>query len=372
MGRSRRSSQGVLIRVKFLYLMLLVLHAGSWMAGRRLVLLAVVAFALLTPAVARAQPSMESEVFAKINAARSKKLIFHSGVHSVAWQHSADMSSAGGLNHDNADARISNAAPDPAEGNGAPDDGYGHDWCENVTYVNFGTEAEAAGRIYEAWRRSGAHQRCMQDTTLNTGAVGIYYDGTTWWATFIAYIDHTPPGTADTTTPPQSSSEPVAKKKTAVAAAPETTSDTSQAASTDSPAESSNAGSVTPKETDESTVQPSSEPAPRRILVIPEPGAKAAPVSKAGTESYADALLAAVRNPKVGVNEVAGAFAASICGFLVMLLRLKRRTRLPRTMTTAIRKVDKVAGTTSRLPIPHGGSRERDGAAQRPRELVRS
>jgi hypothetical protein len=374
MGRRRWSAQDVNRRVKFLYLLLFLLHPGSWMPARRFVLLAAVAVPLLLPGVARAQsqPSMESQVFAKINAARSKKLIFHGGVHSVAWRHSADMASRGGLSHANADARISNAPPDPAEANGAPDDGYGRDWCENVTYVNFGTEAEAPGKIYEAWRRSGAHQRCMQDTTLNTGAVGIYWDGNTWWATFIAYLDHTPPGAPAPAAPVAPKPKPVATTPPTVAPAPnQTTTVPVPEGPAPGTGRSSNTGSVQETQPAESAA-PSAEPDGDRILVITEPAAKASQRAGAGTENLGDVLFAAVTKPKLGVQEVAAAAGALFLGFLLALLRLKQRHGLPRTMRTPAQKVDKDAASTTRIPIAGHSSGELAGAAQRQRELVRS
>ncbi len=372
MVRCRWSAQDVTIRVKFLYLLLFLLHPDSWMPARRLLLLAAaVAVPLLVPGVveAQSQPSLESQVFAKINAARSKKLIFHAGVHTVAWHHSADMSSRGGLSHANADARISNAPPDPAEGNGAPDDGYGRDWCENVTYVNFGTEAEAPGKIYEAWRRSGAHQRCMQDTTLNTGAVGIFWDGSTWWATFIAYLDHTPPGAPAPAAPVAPKEKPAATQPPAVAPAPNQTT-TEPAAEGSAPKDtSSNTGSVEAT-TPEESAAPSADPDGDRILVITEPAAKASQQARAATENLSDVLVAAVTNPKLGVQEVAAAVGALLLGLLLTLLRLKRKTGLPRTMTTPA-KAGKDAAPTTRIPIAGHSGGDPAGASQRTRELVR-
>ena len=377
MGRCRWSAQDVNRRVKFLYLLLFLLHPDSWMPARRLLLLAALAVPLLLPAVAQAQsqPSLESQVFAKINAARSKKLILHRGVHSVAWRHSADMAGRGGLSHANADARISNAPPDPAEANGAPDDGYGRDWCENVTYVNFGTSGQAPGKIYEAWRRSGAHQRCMQDTTLNTGAVGIYWDGSTWWATFIAYLDHTPPGAPAPApaAPVAPKDEPAATQPPAVAAPEPKQATTEPATESTSPTtgQSSNTGSAEGTQPAESAA-PSSQPDSDRILVITEPAAQAALEAQAQTEDIGDVLYAAVTNPKLGVQEVAAAVGTLFLGFLLALLRLKRRGRIPRTMRTPAQKVDKDAAPTTRIPIAGHSGGELAGAAQRTRELVRS
>lgn len=132
---------------------------------------------------------------AKIRASRSGGLIQHSGLLAVARSHSMSMSRSGGMNHNNADSRIRNAPPDPFESNGAPDDGVPPaKWCENVTYSTGHPASEVADRLYSQWQGSGAHARCMRDTSRNVGAVGVYYDGSTWWATFIANVDNTPPG----------------------------------------------------------------------------------------------------------------------------------------------------------------------------------
>lgn len=153
---------------------------------------------------AQASPSIESQVFSMINGGRAGGFVVHSGLLAVARGHSQGMASRGGLDHDNADGRISNAPPDPFETNGAPDDGWPvASWCENVTYAMAVPESEVAGRLYGQWARSAPHQRCMTQTHRNVGAVGIYYDGQTWWATFIAQVDNTPPGQA----PPDSTAD---------------------------------------------------------------------------------------------------------------------------------------------------------------------
>lgn len=173
------------------------------MPARRALLVVVVAAILSAPLPSTASPSIEAQVFAKINAARSSRLVIHSGLLSVARMHSMSMARRDSMDHDGADARINNAAPDPPESNGAPDDGWPPArWCENVTYAMDVPEAEAAGRIYDAWARSGAHNRCMKDASRNVGAVGIHYDGQRWWATFIANEDRTPPGGGAAQAPP--------------------------------------------------------------------------------------------------------------------------------------------------------------------------
>jgi uncharacterized protein YkwD len=183
------------------------------MPFRRALLVAAVTLVatapLITPALGT-EPTAESEVMRRINAGRSDRLVVHSGLLAVARAHSQEMASHGSLDHNDADARIRSAPPDPYEINGAPDDGSPPaSWCENVTYSVGTSESEASQRIYDAWEGSGAHGRCMNDTSRNVGAVGIYYDGQSWWATFIAMVDNTPPGA-----PPAPRATPTAAPRT--------------------------------------------------------------------------------------------------------------------------------------------------------------
>ncbi|MEX0875033.1 MAG: CAP domain-containing protein [Actinomycetota bacterium] len=335
---------------------------------RPLCLLALLSVPLLLfPARGQAQASLESQVMAMINEARSKRVIPHQGVRSVAWQHSADMASDGGLHHANADARISNAPPDPAEANGAPDDGYGRDWCENVTYVNFGSEAEAAGHIYEAWRRSSPHHRCMQDTSLNVGAVGIYYDGNTWWATFIAMIDNTPPGAQDTSGPPAKTAAPAAREKAPAAEVPQPASEDGGAA-----APSGNGATQAASQGAAASVPGAEEapttpiPAGREVYVI------SGPVEIAGNEAAdTERVPAKAAALRIGYHEAGASVAAILLGTLVALLRLKRRWFKPRKVKRIVRNLGNDGPAPIRTPLPHSGRRERAAGARRQPELAR-
>ncbi len=163
------------------------------MALRRAVPLLIVFAALLAPATAKAD-DVGSQVLSMINAGRSTPLILHRGLLDEAWGHSQYMSQSGSLNHDNADERAMSAAPDPAEGNGAPDDGFPQAaWCENATYVT-PAQGDPATAIYNNWKKSPPHAACMNNSGKNVGAVGVYWDGSTYWATFVAEVDNTPPG----------------------------------------------------------------------------------------------------------------------------------------------------------------------------------
>jgi len=168
------------------------------MALRRVVPVVLFCAALLAPASAHAG-DVGSQVFSMINAGRGTPLVLHHGLLDEAWQHSQYMSQTGSLNHDNADERAMSAAPDPAEGNGAPDDGFPQaGWCENATYV-VPAQGDPATAIYNNWKNSPPHAACMNNTGKNVGAVGVYWDGSTYWATFVAEVDSTPPGGGSST-----------------------------------------------------------------------------------------------------------------------------------------------------------------------------
>ena len=105
----------------------------------------------------------DAGALAKINANRGPDLREHMGIVNAARAHSQDMARDGGIGHDGANERVYAAAPDPAEGNGAPDDGFPvANWCENVTLVNANqttnpTTARVAKTIYEASGKAAAH-----------------------------------------------------------------------------------------------------------------------------------------------------------------------------------------------------------------------
>lgn len=179
-------------------------------------LLLVLLVPVLVPA-ASGQSSVESELLSLINRGRpGDQLTAHSGLKIVARQHSQEMSSAGGLNHNGAAQRIQTAPPDPTESNGPPDDGFTGTWCENVAYVRGAPENEVAQRVYQGWTNSSSHNRCMNDSRMTVAGIGLYFDGNeTYWATLEAAVDETLPGSTPET--PSPSPEP--------AATPESTDD---------------------------------------------------------------------------------------------------------------------------------------------------
>lgn len=229
---------------------------------RKAIVLAVAAaasVAIFGPREASATASVEMGIYERINAERTETLTIHSGLAAAARDHSRRMSAEGSLSHEGADERVNNAFPEPAEADGAPDNGFPvASWCENVTYTSIArSESEAAKQLFEQWNRGGAHHRCMMDTKRNVGGVGVYYDGESYWATFIAEIDETPPGgAAPKPEPAQSKKTPAPRVAPAASAAPDVDQDEHRP-----PAQPSEAPDA-PEPVIAATAVPSSDPRP--------------------------------------------------------------------------------------------------------------
>jgi len=179
---------------------------------RRALVLLLGALALLAlPLSAGGQDSLEAELLGLINQGRPSRLTAHSGLRIVGREHSREMASDGGLNHNGAADRINRADPDPTESNGAPDDGFTGTWCENVAFVRGAPDSEVPERMYNAWRDSPSHERCMNNGEMTVAGVGMYYDSSTgrWWATYESAVDNTLPGTTPQTPEPTATSAPV-------------------------------------------------------------------------------------------------------------------------------------------------------------------
>lgn len=300
---------------------------------KALVLAVVVAapLALLRPAPASASVSVEMRIHELIDADRSEPLTIHRGLQAAARQHSQNMAMDGGLSHENADARVNSAPPDPPEGDGAPDNGFPvARWCENVTYSIGRSESEAGDQLYAQWKRSGAHFRCLMDTSRNVGAVGVFYDGESWWATFLAEEDATPPGggTSPNTKPTEAKPTPEPRAAPAATERPQTKAETDDDESQPSMAPASAPPvRVEASAPSSSDVEPTGSAEPSREPVVEEPDAR--PVERpvadedapfAGSVTRASA---ASRDPPlaIGWQEVAGvAGVLSVASYL-----LKRR-----------------------------------------------
>jgi hypothetical protein len=297
------------------------------MVFRRALPIVVVAIAALTPQPARAAPHLEAQVMAKIRAYRSAPIVVHSGLLGAAREHSRGMSMRGGLDHNGADGRVANASPDPVETNGAPDDGFGvASWCENVTYVMSHPEHEVADRVFNAWEGSGAHGRCMKEGHRNVGAVGIHYDGQSWWATFIAQVDRTAPGGAQ---PAPAKREPAEEPKPSFAPAASDPPDTNVPAPQEATApvgllsESDDApavGSDEAADTGQTPVQDEEPAEPERVPAV------AAPTQERASSVPIDDLDRArpVNAVGYGWQEVA-AVAALLALATPLLRRLRER-----------------------------------------------
>ena len=126
--------------------------------------------------------------------------VMHVGLRSKARTHSSYQASIRALTHDGFSGRINTATPDPAESNGAPDNGFTGAACENVAYYYPGsagaTADQAAQWFYNAWYNSSGHRNCMFDasSSKNAAGTGIFLDSRGyWWATFLNARDTTPP-----------------------------------------------------------------------------------------------------------------------------------------------------------------------------------
>jgi pyruvate/2-oxoglutarate dehydrogenase complex dihydrolipoamide acyltransferase (E2) component len=295
-------------------------------AGALTLLGAVLGSLLSTSAPASADAGVEAAVMSKIRANRSGGPILHSGLLAVARQHSMYMSRDGHMSHDNADSRIRNAPPDPYESNGAPDDGQPPAaWCENVTYSTGHPASEVPGRIYSQWAGSGAHARCMRDTARNVGAVGVYYDGTTWWATFIATVDNTPPGG----TQPKASAAPKPEPEEEAAPAPASTqAPSAQTPGEPVPAEQTSADAVAPRISALPDGADAAEDAAEEAGLIPSLHIEALP-EQPDVGSTLDVPFAPASDtpPGYGWQEVAA--VAAVLSLATSLLRRRLRAAAP-------------------------------------------
>jgi hypothetical protein len=155
--------------------------------------LIAVAAVVCAPQARADTATVEQQLLSLVNSGRGAAMASHAGLRVAGRGHSQDMAAVGYWNHDGAAERVRNAAPDPTESNGAPDDGYTGTWCENVAYESGGSESTIAQRIYDRWRSSSEHLACMSNGDMTAAGVGVYFDGTTYWATLEEARDLTPP-----------------------------------------------------------------------------------------------------------------------------------------------------------------------------------
>jgi uncharacterized protein YkwD len=220
-------------------------HRSGRLAGGLLVAAGLI-LPVRAAAVADRRPAIESRMLQLVNEARARQGLApytaHAGLVPPARQHSQEQAAAGRLTHDGFEDRLNHAAPDPAEPDGAPDDGFwenGLAACENAAnYYKSGTpdnDEQVAQRFFDMWRNSPPHRQCLFDEWgygLNVTGIGLYMDAKgMWWGTMEVARDYTPPGSgpppAPTTTaqpavqtPPP---EPAATRKPAAPATPRST-----------------------------------------------------------------------------------------------------------------------------------------------------
>lgn len=170
-------------------------------------MLGLLALVLPSPARAATAASVEAALATKINQGRAAQgraaLVNHRGLETIAGEWSSQMSATNNFTHGNFNGRIQNAAPDPAESNGAPDDGF-TGWCENIAWNSLAqssTADQVAQMFYNQWFNStSGHKECMLSLSprnfgQNVMGVGIVYDSADgrWWATLDVGKDDTPP-----------------------------------------------------------------------------------------------------------------------------------------------------------------------------------
>jgi uncharacterized protein YkwD len=316
------------------------------MSLRAVVIAAVVAIlTALTPMAHATEPLVEDRVIALINAQRTDRLTVHYGLLAAARGHSQRMAREGGLSHEGADERVNSAPPDPGEFNGAPDDGFGvAAWCENVTYTVGTSQDEAPQRIFDQWNRGGAHHRCMMDTSRNVGAVGVYYDGQSWWATFIAEVDSTPPGGAAPTAKPRPAAPADAQKT----AKPQASSAPSDDDTSSAPAPEPTSGAIvveaTPVATEAATrpevaEQPVATDAGADERSTPDGSPNVDPVARPNVRAIAqNAAVPIAPRPGIGWPELAA--VAAVLSIATVLLRRSLVGMQPATGATIVDDVD--------------------------------
>lgn len=131
------------------------------------------------------------------------KLVVHAGLRTIARNWSSTMASTNQFKHGDFSGRVKSASPDPAEGNGPPDDGFTA-WCENIAWNSLAqgaTDQQVAQKFYDQWFAStSGHKECMlSQSPANFGqnviGFGVYYDSPDgrWYATADIVKDNTPP-----------------------------------------------------------------------------------------------------------------------------------------------------------------------------------
>jgi uncharacterized protein YkwD len=160
------------------------------MRALAVVSLSAIALVAFAPS-ARAQTANEDFLFGLISDARADRdvpeLSEHNFILGEAREHSDDMAARNSMGHfgfDGRAQRIQNA-----------DNGISY-ICENVAYARgYASDRRALKVIFNAWKRSAGHRRCMLDQNghrTRSAAVGLTKRGNTWWATFITAQDRNP------------------------------------------------------------------------------------------------------------------------------------------------------------------------------------
>lgn len=259
---------------------------GSYSVLTAVVVLAAT-FAVAEPAAADLGP-LEDRMLQVVNAGRANGghntrglghgLSAHSGLRSQARQQAQRMLAQERLHHDGLGSRVNASTPDPAESNGAPDDGFGA-YCEVVgargTTTNESDE-QIVQAMYEAFRTSPAHRACMFDepshghyTVAGVGFADEVDAGKRKvWVSIMIVRDRSMPGTAPQQQPPP----PPQEAPPPPAPAPPAEAPPSQAPATQAPPPASESAAPSASPPPSAAWSPPVEPV---VVVLPSVAAMA-------------------------------------------------------------------------------------------------
>jgi len=172
---------------------------------RRLLVIVVLLSALgllALPAALAQTPSVEVDLLALINTARSQPVVMHAGLREAARKHAADMAAADAISHAGARDRIYHAQPDPPQNSSPPDDGFTGTWCEIAGWEPVHADENVAGRFFTEWRKKAEDNVCLINERVTVAGLGVYERGPRWWATLLMVQDTTLPRRAPPTVAP--------------------------------------------------------------------------------------------------------------------------------------------------------------------------
>ena len=144
-------------------------------------------------AVSSTERSAEQYLLGLVNADRKASHLGtikeQSYIRGQSEAHSADMLHRQSMDHNGFSQRVANIR---ANDSGMRNAGI----CENVAVAtNYADYGSAMRTIDAAWKASTGHRKCMLDQegwSSQSGAIGVRYDGHSYWVTYEAGHDTTP------------------------------------------------------------------------------------------------------------------------------------------------------------------------------------